>query len=147
MDKHRHQEFIMFLNDVERAMPVGKIDPCHPRQLRHPQAPDVPAVAGQSSALGVPLHPDIGVLAQRRRRLLLDHHAKGHPARRLPIRRELEEAIRRSIQDHNRHAKPFVWTKTPDQILQKLRPHFAPSEWVSALESAGEANFEIRAAR
>ncbi len=33
-----------------------------------------------------------------------------------------EEAIRRYIQDHNRHAKPLVWTKTPDQILQKLRP-------------------------
>lgn len=25
MDKHRHQEFITFLNAVERAVPVGKV--------------------------------------------------------------------------------------------------------------------------
>jgi len=41
---------------------------------------------------------------------------------------ELEAAIRRYIQDHNRHVKPFVWTKAADQIFQKLSPLFAPSE-------------------
>jgi len=33
---------------------------------------------------------------------------------------ELEGAIKRYIADHNRHAKPFVWTKTADQIFEKL---------------------------
>jgi hypothetical protein len=41
---------------------------------------------------------------------------------------ELEEAIRRYIQDHNRHPRPFVWTKSADQIMQKLRLLVAPSE-------------------
>jgi len=41
---------------------------------------------------------------------------------------ELEDAIRRYILDHNRHPQPFVWTKTADQIFQKLRPLAAPSE-------------------
>ena len=33
---------------------------------------------------------------------------------------DLEDAIKRYIADHNRHAKPFVWTKTADQILDSL---------------------------
>jgi hypothetical protein len=33
---------------------------------------------------------------------------------------ELEDAIKRYIADHNRHAKPFAWTKAPDEILEKL---------------------------
>ena len=38
MQRHRHQEFIRFLNAVEREVPAGKTDPRHPRQLRRPQA-------------------------------------------------------------------------------------------------------------
>ena len=38
MQRHRHQEFIRFLNTVEAQVPVGKGDPRHRRQLRHPQA-------------------------------------------------------------------------------------------------------------
>jgi hypothetical protein len=33
----------------------------------------------------------------------------------------LEDAIKRYIADHNRHAKPFVWTKTADDILNNQR--------------------------
>ena len=33
---------------------------------------------------------------------------------------DLEDAIKRYIADHNRYAKPFVWTKTADQIFEKL---------------------------
>ena len=33
---------------------------------------------------------------------------------------DLEDAIKRYIDDHNRHAKPFAWTKTADEILEKL---------------------------
>jgi hypothetical protein len=41
---------------------------------------------------------------------------------------DLEDAIRRFINDHNRHAKPFVWTKTADEILEKLSCLPVPSE-------------------
>lgn len=34
--------------------------------------------------------------------------------------KELESAIRRFIQNHNRDPKPFVWTKTADQILDSV---------------------------
>ena len=41
---------------------------------------------------------------------------------------ELEAAIRRYIQEHNRCSKPFVWTKPADTILAKLKRLPASSE-------------------
>jgi transposase len=128
MNKHRHQEFIKFLTAVERAVPVGKVIHAildnyathkHPKVQRwltnHPRwvfhftptsASWLNAVEGFFSA----------ITRQRIRRGVFRSVE------------ELEDAIRRYIQDHNRHARPFVWTKTADQIMQKLRPLFAPSE-------------------
>ncbi len=34
---------------------------------------------------------------------------------------QLEEDIRRFIREHNDKAKPFVWTKPAETILEKLR--------------------------
>ena len=77
MQRHRHQEFIRFLNTIEAQVPVGKADPRHRRQLCHPQASQGARLARQASALDIPLHPDLGVLAQRRRRLLRQAHQDG----------------------------------------------------------------------
>lgn len=33
---------------------------------------------------------------------------------------ELEEAIRRHIETTNRHPRPFLWTKTADEILASV---------------------------
>src|ERR1700730_8096604 len=35
--------------------------------------------------------------------------------------RELEDAIRRYLEICNRHPKPFIWTKTADQILESVK--------------------------
>ena len=68
MQRHRHQEFIRFLNAIEREVPAGKIVHAildnygahkHPTRLALP-----------SSAFCLPLHPDVVFLAQRRRGLL-----------------------------------------------------------------------------
>lgn len=128
MDKHRHQEFIKFLNTVERAVPVGKIIHAildnyathkHPKVRRwlanHPRwvfhftptsASWLNAVEGFFSA----------ITRRRIRRGVFKSVA------------ELEDAIRRYIHGHNRQAKPFTWTKTADQISAKLSPLRAPSE-------------------
>src|SRR6202035_25678 len=45
MQRHRHQEFIRFLNAVEHEVPAAKSGPRGSRQLRHPQAPQEPALA------------------------------------------------------------------------------------------------------
>ena len=35
--------------------------------------------------------------------------------------RQLEDAIRRFVEIHNENPKPFVWTKTADEILDSIR--------------------------
>jgi hypothetical protein len=79
MKRHRHQEFIRFLNT--------KGDPRHHRQLCHPQTSQGARMAGPPSPLDLPLHPDLRILAQRRRGLLRQTHAPAPDARHLPIRR------------------------------------------------------------
>jgi hypothetical protein len=68
MQRHRDSEFIRFLNAVER---------------------EVPAVgfSGASSALAPPLHPDLRLLVQRGRKLLLRDDSPAHPSRRLSLDR------------------------------------------------------------
>jgi len=34
---------------------------------------------------------------------------------------ELERAIRQYVAEHNRHARPFVWTASASQIIRKVR--------------------------
>ena len=40
---------------------------------------------------------------------------------------DLQDAITRYIRDHNKAARPFVWTKPADIILSKLARLPAPS--------------------
>jgi len=128
MKRHRHQEFIKFLNAVERKVPAGKIIHVildnygthkhpkvdkwlsnHPRWVFH----FTPTSASWLNAV----EGFFSIITRRRiRRGVFTSVA------------ELEDAIRRYIQDHNRHAKPFVWTKTADEIFEKLSRLPAPSE-------------------
>ena len=57
------------------------------RQLRHPQAPGRARLAGQAPTHPAALHPDLGVLAEPGRGLLLDRGAPGAAPWRLPQRR------------------------------------------------------------
>jgi len=117
MGKHRHQEFITFLHAVDRAVPVGKVIHAildNYATHKHPwvfhftptSASRLNAVEGFFSA----------ITRRRIRRGVFRSVA------------ELEDAIRRYIQNHNRQAKPFVWTKTAKQIRGKLNTLRAPSE-------------------
>jgi len=128
MTKHRHQEFIKFLNAVERAVPAGKIIHAimdnyathkhpkvkkwlanHPRWVFH----FTPTSASWLNAV----EGFFSIITRRRIRRGVFRSVA-----------ELEDAIRRYIQDHNRQAKPFVWTKTADEIFAKLSRLPAPSE-------------------
>ena len=87
MQRHRHQEFIRFLNAVERDGPGRQADRGRGRQLRHPQASQGQGLAGAPSALDLPLHADLRLLAQRGRDLLLGPDPQAHPTRQLPLHR------------------------------------------------------------
>ena len=128
MHKHRHQEFIRFLNTIERRVPAGKVIHTildnygthkHPKVIawlgRHPRwvfhytptsASWLNAVEGFFSAL-------------TRKRL------KRGVFRSIV---DLQAAINRYIDEHNNDPKPFVWTQSANRILEKLDRLPVPSE-------------------
>src|SRR5436190_3078302 len=67
--------------------PCWQADPRHCRQLRNPQAPQGPSLAHPSSALDLPFHPDLQLLAQRRRKFLLRSDPQAPATRGLPLHR------------------------------------------------------------
>jgi transposase len=85
MQRHRHLEFIRFLHAVERQVAAGLSIPRRPRQLCHPQASQSAGLASAPSALDLPLHPDLGLLAQCGQELLFQDDATAHPLRRVPL--------------------------------------------------------------
>ena len=130
---HRHQDFIKFLNAVERQVPPGKVIHAildnyathkhpkvtawlanHPRWVFH----FTPTSASWLNAI----EGFFSILTRRRlKRGVFKSVA------------DLEAAIARSIREHNKMPKPFVWTKTAEAILAKLQRLPVSSEWVSAL--------------
>ena len=122
MQRHRHQEFLRFLNAVERDIPAGKIDPRDPRQQRHPQASQGKRLARPASALdsstsrptsGSWLNAVEGFFSALTRRRL----------RRGVFRSiaDLRATINRYLKDHNDDPKPFVWTKSAEASSQLNR--------------------------
>jgi transposase len=128
MQRHRHQEFIRFLNTVEASVAAGKLVHVildnyaphkHPKVrawlARHPRwvfhftptsASWINAVEGFFSAL-------------TRRRLRRGDFTSIV---------DLQAAINRYIAEHNNSPRPFVWTKPAKAILAKIRRAPAPSE-------------------
>ena len=120
MRRHRHQEFIRFLNTIERTVPAGKVIhaivdnyPAHkqPKVLKwladHPHwtfhftptsASWLNAVEGFFSAI-----------TRRRIRRGAFHSVD-----------DLHNAITRYIDAHNNDCRPFVWTTSAKAIFEKL---------------------------
>jgi len=121
MQRHRHQEFIRFLNTIEADIPVGKIIHVvldnyathkhskvrawlarHPRFVFH----FTPTSASWLNAVE-------GFFAKLTRRRL-----KRGVFRSIV---DLQAAINRFLKETNDHPKPFVWTADPDKIIAAVR--------------------------
>ena len=117
MQRHRHQEFIRFLNTVEAQVPAGKIVHAivdnyathkHPKVLawlaRHPRWTFhfTPTSCSWLNAIE-------GFFAKLTRRRL----------KRGVFRSviDLQAAINRFIAEANHDPKPFLWTADPDKII------------------------------
>jgi transposase len=126
MQRHRHQEFLRFLNTIEGAVPAGKVihvildnygSHKHPKVLRwlarHPRF--IFHFTPTSGSWLNAVETFFSALTRRR-------------IRRGSFRSivDLQAAINRYIDEHNDAPKPFTWTKTPVQILAKLNPLNAP---------------------
>jgi transposase len=127
MQKHTHQEFIRFLNAVEREVPAGKVIHAvldnyathkHPKVrdwlARHPRW--VFHFTPTSGSWLNAVENFFSILTRRR------------------IRRgvftsviDLQAAIKRYLDEHNTSPKPFVWTKPAKDILAKLGRLHVPS--------------------
>ncbi len=121
MQRHRHQEFIRFLNAVERDVPAGKevrvvLDNYathkHPtvrdRLVRHPRFTFhfTPTSCSWANAVE-------GWFARLTRQRLKRGVFKSIV--------ELQAAINRFIAEANDKPKPFVWTKSADAILAAVK--------------------------
>ena len=131
MQRHRHQEFIRFLNRIERDVPAGKtihvvLDnyAAHKHEkvrawlARHPRwtfhfTPTscswLNAVEGvrHGARTGGALRGSLAKLTRRR----LKFGVFGTVV-------DLQTAINRFVAEHNEHeAKPFTWTADPDKII------------------------------
>jgi transposase len=121
--RHRHQEFLAFLDHIDAALPRS---PCmtihvvmdnygthkHPRVrawfVRHPDF--VPHFTPTSGSWLNQVERFFAQLTERR-------------IRRGAFRSvaELEAAIEHYVRAHNRQPRPFIWTKSADLILDKVR--------------------------
>ncbi len=120
MQRHRHQEFIRFLNAVERAVPAGKVVHVildnyathkHPKVRawleRHPRF--VFHFTPTSCSWLNAVETFFAKLTRRRLKRGVFRSVA-----------DLQEAINRYLREHNGDPKPFVWTANPDRILRSL---------------------------
>ena len=121
MQRHRHQEFIRFLNVIEAKVPAGKIVHVildnyaahkHPKVIewlaRHPRFVFhfTPTSASWLNAV----EGFFAILAKRRLKRGVFTSLV-----------ELQAAIKRFLAEHNQSPKPFVWTKDPDKIIAAVK--------------------------
>jgi transposase len=121
MQRHRHQEFIRFLNAVEREVPAGKLIHVildnyathkHPKVRawldRHPRFTFhfTPTSASWLNAVE-------GLFAKLTKRRL-KHGVFASLV-------DLQAAINRFLVEANRDPKPFVWTADPSRVIEKVR--------------------------
>ncbi len=121
MQRHRHQEFIRFLNAVEAEVPAGKV---------------VHVILDNYAAHK---HPKVRQWLDRHERFTFHftptscswlNAVEGFFAK-LTKRRlkrgvfrsiaDLQAAINRFLDEHNAESKPFTWTADPDKIIAAVR--------------------------
>ena len=117
MQRHRHQEFLRFLNAIERAVPAGKLVHVvldnyathrHPKVMRwldrHPRF--VFHFTPTSCSWLNAVETFFSRLTRRRLKRGVFRSVV-----------ELQAAINRYIAEHNHDPKPFAWRADPDLLL------------------------------
>ena len=121
MQRHRHQEFIRFLNVIEKQVPVGKtihaiVYNCaahkHPNVRRWLERQPrwtfhfTPTSASWLNAV----EGFFATLTKRRLKRGVFRSVA-----------DLQAAINRFLEEHNQKSQPFTWTADPDEIIAAVR--------------------------
>jgi hypothetical protein len=100
MRRHRHQEFVRFLNAVERAVPAGKVVHAIVDNYAAHKQPNVLKWLADHPRWTFHFTPTSASWLNARRGLLFRHHTPPNPTRSLPFRRRSAE------RDHTLHRRP-----------------------------------------
>lgn len=121
MQRHRHQEFIRFLNRIERDVPAGKLVHVILDNYATHKHPKVRAWLARHERWTFHYTPTsaswlnavegfFAKLTRRRLKRGVFHSLV-----------DLQAAINRYLAEHNQAPKPFVWTAEPEAILAKVK--------------------------
>jgi transposase len=121
MQRHRHQEFIRFLNAIEREVPAGKVVHVILDNYAAHKHPKVRAWLGRHPRFVFHFVPTScswlnaveGFFAKLAKRRL-----KRGVFRSIV---ELQAAINRFLKETNGDPKPFIWTAEPDKIIAAVK--------------------------
>ena len=120
--RHRSTEYRKFLITIDnKCRRAGRAH--HLRQLRHPQNRHHPEMAGRPPPIPRALHPHRLVLAQHGGTLLRRADHQTPPARgpqKRPGTRSRHPELDQTLE---RRPRPYVWTKTADDILKSLQAY------------------------
>jgi transposase len=121
MQRHRHQEFIRFLNAVDAEVPTGKLVHVILDNYAAHKHPKVRQWLGRHERFAFHFIPTscswlnavegfFAKLTKRRLKRGVFHSVV-----------DLQAAINRFLEDHNAQSKPFTWTADPDKIIAAVR--------------------------
>ena len=125
MQKHRHQEFIRFLNQIEAQVPAKKavhvvLD--NYATHKHPKVSVNGSIAILPTAFHLPLHAHLILVAQCPSKVSSpsspDAASNAGSSNQV---HELKAAINRFLDETNSDPKPFTWTADPDKIVAAVK--------------------------
>lgn len=121
MNRHRHQEWLSFLKLLEESTPADKEVHIICDNYATHKHPKVKAWEKRNPRFHFHFTPTSASWLNMIERFFRDLTDKG--LRRGAFRNvnELVEAIEGYIEEHNTHPKPFIWTATAADILEKVK--------------------------
>ena len=121
--RHRHREFIQFLDHLDATVPREPGVSIHivpDNYATHP-TPAVRAMAPAAPGGPPARHPDQPFVAEPDRAVLRRNHGEADPAWLVRERSIVEKAITEYLAEHNADPKPFAWVADADAILDRFK--------------------------
>jgi hypothetical protein len=118
--RHTHAEWLKFLRKIDRETPKDKTLHLIADNYATHKHPVVQAMAGQAPALQHALHADFGVVAEHGGAILPRSSPLNGCAEACSPACPNSTAINEYVAHHNTEPKPFIWTKSARDILQKV---------------------------